>query len=165
MRFLLYIALILIFVGSTHAQDDRNRPLIPGKDFILDRFDHFGNVAWEDEMARLDNFAIALQNDPQMIGYIIVYGSKIGCAGEAQRRGIRAKKYLVERRGIDWNRVIWKDAGYLDQSEVLLEGQCRGAEPYPYDYPTSVAPSDVKLKRCSVRTNRHTRRGSKRGRA
>ena len=165
MRVLLYITLILFSGGTAHAQDNRKRPLIPGKDYILDPFDHYGNVAWEDEMARLDNFAVAIHNDPQMIGYIIVFGSKNGCEGEAQRRAVRAKKYLVERRGVDWNRIIWLDAGYLDEAEVFLEGQVRGATPYPFEHPKPVALSEVKLNRCSVRIIRHTRRAPKRGRA
>jgi len=27
-------------------------------------FDDYGNICWEDEKSRLDNFAVALQNDP-----------------------------------------------------------------------------------------------------
>ena len=36
-------------------------------------FDSYGDLSWEDEKVHLDNFAIALQHDPESIGYIIVY--------------------------------------------------------------------------------------------
>ena len=34
--------------------------------------DSYGNICWEDEKARLDNFAIELQNSPDKRGLIIV---------------------------------------------------------------------------------------------
>ena len=45
-----------------------------------------------DEKARLDNFAIALQNEPGSRGAIVGYGS---CDEEGQKRAQRAKDYLV----------------------------------------------------------------------
>ena len=127
--------------------------------------DRYGNISWKIEMARLDDFATAIQNDPHMIGYIVVFGDKNGCTLNAQRRAIRAKNYLVQRRGIDPNRVIWRDLGYLDEQLVCLEGQLRGEKPYPFSHPTPVAASDVKLKRCAVQSNRLSRRTRNRGRA
>jgi hypothetical protein len=61
------------------------------------KFDEYGNIRFNDEKARLDNYAIQLQNQPGSAATIIVYGS---CAGEAQQRGDRAKDYLVNTRGI-----------------------------------------------------------------
>lgn len=66
------------------------------------KFDEYGNIAFNDEKARLDNFAIQLQNEPGAQGYIVAYGS---CAGEAQRRADRAKDYLVTTRGLDPGRI------------------------------------------------------------
>ncbi len=42
--------------------------------FVPDVFwlDRFGRISWEDEKARLDNFAIQLNNQPEMIGYVYV---------------------------------------------------------------------------------------------
>jgi hypothetical protein len=113
----LLLALSIIVFGQ-----QQNRTLVPEKDYIVDPFDTYGDLAWEDEMARLDSFAIALLNDRRLIGYVTVYAGKDGCAGFAQARGMRAKKYLVEHRGVDWDRVIWKDAGYLEQPYVMLWG-------------------------------------------
>jgi len=69
---------------------------------VCRKFDEYGNIAFNDEKARLDNFAIQLQNEPGSQGYIVAYGS---CAGEAQRRADRAKDYLVTARGIDPGRI------------------------------------------------------------
>ena len=40
------------------------------------KFDEFGDINCEDEMARLDNFAIQLQNEPCTKGVIIFYGGR-----------------------------------------------------------------------------------------
>jgi hypothetical protein len=39
------------------------------------KFDEYGNIRFNDEKARLDNYAIQLQNEPGSQGTIIVYGS------------------------------------------------------------------------------------------
>src|ERR1700741_1269446 len=67
-------------------------------------FDSYGDLSWEDEKAHLDNFAIALQNDPDSIGYIIVYAGRRSCVGEGKDRALRAKKYLVLTRAIEVSR-------------------------------------------------------------
>jgi hypothetical protein len=80
------------------------------------KFDEYGAIRWEDEKARLDNFAFQLQNMDTSIGYILVVDAVGGCQGEAQARANRAKRYVVEHRRIPWNRIIWKVEGY--QSEI-----------------------------------------------
>ena len=52
------------------------------------KFDEYGNIRFNDEKARLDNFAIQLQNEPTSQGYIIGYGS---CDAEGSTRANRAK--------------------------------------------------------------------------
>jgi len=156
MRFLTCISLLAIFGAVAHAQTIP--PPVPTP--IADPFDHYGNVSWESEMARLDNYAIAIENDPRMIAEIAVFGDKNGCSLNAQLRALRAKNYLVRRRGIDPNRIIWRDLGYLDEQEVWLEGQVRGAEPYPWWHPQPLPMSQVKLKDC--RTGSKRRAGRKR---
>jgi hypothetical protein len=146
------IGLILILTIITLGQEP-NRVPVPEKDYIVEPIDTYGALSWEDERARLDNFAIRLVNAPKLIGYITVYAANGGCAGEAQAHGMRAKKYLVEHRGVDWNRVIWKDAGYLSETYVMLWGQVRGAEPYPFYQPKSLPPNTVKTKNCPVKVN------------
>ena len=114
-------------------------------------FDEYSSdLCWEDEKPRLDNFAIALQMDPTVIGDIIVYDGERACRGEAVTRALRAKKYLVERRGVDARRVIWRWGGYYgylgattlvimprgapgwqvvvgaSRDEVIFVGNCKG---------------------------------------
>jgi hypothetical protein len=81
------------------------------------KFDEYGNIRFNDEKARLDNYAIQLQNEPGSTGTIIVYGS---CAGEAQQRGDRAKDYLVNTRGIEAGRITVVDGGCRADLAVQL---------------------------------------------
>lgn len=81
------------------------------------KFDEYGNIKFNDEKARLDNYAIQLQNDPTSTSTIIVYG---GCEGEAQQRGDRAKDYLVNTRGIEAGRITVIDGGCRADLTVQL---------------------------------------------
>lgn len=84
-------------------------------------FDSYGNLSWKDEKAHLDNFAIALQQDTSLIGNIIVYAGKSSCANEARDRALRAKKYVVETRGIQEKRIKWMDGGYREELFIILQ--------------------------------------------
>jgi hypothetical protein len=81
------------------------------------KFDEYGNIRFNDEKARLDNYAIQLQNEPGSQGTIIVYGS---CVGEGQQRGERAKDYLVNTRGIEAGRITVVDGGCRSELAVQL---------------------------------------------
>jgi hypothetical protein len=84
---------------------------------VARKFDEYGNIRFNDEKARLDNFAIQLQNEPTATGTIIVYGS---CAGEGQQRADRAKDYLVNTRGIEAGRITTVDGGCRSELKVEL---------------------------------------------
>ena len=75
------------------------------------KFDEIGEIQRDDEKARLDVFAIELQNSPGAQGYVIAYGSKNKRFGTGQQRGERAKEYLTGTRGIDASRVVVVDGG------------------------------------------------------
>ena len=83
-------------------------------------FDSYAAIRWEDEKARLDNFAIAIHNYEKALGFILIYDETGGCPGEAQARAERAKRYLVERRGVPSNRVIWRREGYSGEIYTYL---------------------------------------------
>jgi len=100
------------------------------------KFDEYGNIKFNDEKARLDNYAINLQNTPGSTGTIIVYGS---CEGEAQARGDRAKDYLVNTRGIEAGRITVVDAGCNPELKVQLWTVPTGAA-QPTQDPASVSP-------------------------
>jgi hypothetical protein len=95
-------------------------------------FDEFGDINCEDEMARLDNFAIQLQNDPSSKGLIVFYGGRrfrgrLPKQGEAEARAARLKPYLVGRRGIPKDQVMVVGWGYTEEWHVQLWIVPRGA--------------------------------------
>lgn len=92
-------------------------------------FDAYSNIAWADEKARLDNFAIQLMNNPNDIGYLYVQAGRLSCKGEVQARAARAKSYLMKVRRVEWNRVAWLDIGFGDQFLVQLALVPRGKPP------------------------------------
>src|SRR5437588_7595487 len=77
---------------------------IPPEAPVCRPFDPFPNITRNDEKARLDNYAIQLQNDPTSTAYIIVYPGQKGRPGEVQQHITRIVDYLVNSRGIDRNR-------------------------------------------------------------
>ena len=79
------------------------------------KFDEYGNIRGCDEKARLDNFAIQLQNEPGSEGYIVVSGP----AGDYGKQGhaAYAVDYLVYTRGIERSRLFTVNNG---QSEELI---------------------------------------------
>lgn len=70
------------------------------------KFDEFPAIAYNDEKARLDNFAIGLQNDPTATAYVIVYPGQRGRANEVQRHTKRVVDYLVNSRGLSAQRIV-----------------------------------------------------------
>jgi len=69
------------------------------------KFDEYYDIARNDEKARLDNYAIQLQNEPGAQGYVIVYPSRKATSSQAQDRAQRISDYLINTRGIDTSRV------------------------------------------------------------
>lgn len=97
---------------------------VSGQPPISRKFDEYGNIRFNDEKARLDNFAVQLQNEPGSEGYIIGYGA---CDAEGQTRANRAKDYLVNTRGIDGGRLYAIDGGCLPELQVQLWIRPQGA--------------------------------------
>ena len=106
-------------------------------------FDRYGNIRFSDEKARLDNFAIQLQNEEKAQGYIIVYAGRKATVAEAQTRANRARDYLINVRGINPERVKAVDAGFQEKFTVQLYIVPEGMTP-PSPAPT-VDPSQVEL--------------------
>lgn len=96
-------------------------------DHGLHTLDIYGNIPFEDEKSRLDNFAIHLQRQSEAKGYIIVYAGQRARIGEARARAKRAKNYLMYKRGIRAGRVVTLDGGYREESTVNLYLVPRGA--------------------------------------
>lgn len=84
------------------------------------KFDEIGEIQRDDEKARLDVFAIELQNSPGAQGYVIAYGGRNRRFGTGQQRGDRAKEYLTRTRGIDASRVVVIDGGQRETGTMEL---------------------------------------------
>ncbi|HEX7316054.1 MAG TPA: hypothetical protein VF297_19260 [Pyrinomonadaceae bacterium] len=121
-------------------------------EILARKVDEYGNIRFNDEKARLDNYAIELQNDPTAQGYLVCYGGRRGRTGEAQRRCDRAKNYLVSTRGIDASRIVTVDGGFREELTVELWVVPSGATPPPAS-PT-VDPSEVRPTRAPRRRGR-----------
>jgi hypothetical protein len=70
------------------------------------KFDEFPDIQRNDEKARLDNFAVELQNDPAATAYVYIYPSLRGKTIEGQKRSSRIVDYLVNTRKLDAQRVV-----------------------------------------------------------
>lgn len=117
-RRLVILSLLLGLIGSqTTATSLADQPYV--------KFDEFGDVNCEDEMARLDSFVLQLQNNPHAKGAIIYYGGKtfrgkLPRRGDAAARAARLKPYLVRRRGLPADRVIIINGGYAEEWHAEL---------------------------------------------
>lgn len=85
----LFGGMLLLTWWSVAAEDNPSRVREPERNF-----DEYGLIRWGDEQARLDNFAIQLQSEPDAIGYIFVFDGSNVCEGEARARAIRARDYV-----------------------------------------------------------------------
>ncbi len=142
------------------AEASRSITLLPEGMVCGLAFDQYGDIRFEDEMARLDNFAVQLQNYKTAQGHIFVYAGKQTYKDEAKERLQRAKDYLVNVRGIEPERVITIDGGYrMDFSFTLLVVPPGAAPP---SASPELSPSEIELTkprpRNSARRNTSKRR-------
>jgi hypothetical protein len=86
-RTLTYFSCLLLALSPTLLAF----PLDGGPAVFDEVFDSYGDIDWQLEKARLDNFAFSLQRNPSYVGYILVYAGRLACRGEARAR--------AERRG------------------------------------------------------------------
>ena len=93
------------------------------------KFDEFPDIQRNDEKARLDNFAIELQNDPTATAYVIVYPGRSGKRGDVQHHSSRIVEYLVHSRGLDERRIVTLVGAPRDQLHVELWVTPAGATP------------------------------------
>jgi hypothetical protein len=91
--------------------------------------DYYPPIKQDDEKARLDNFAIQLQNDPNAKGYVVVYGGAKAKPAEKQLRLKRAFDYLTVTRGISRDRLVTMEGGMRDVTTTELWIVPLGADP------------------------------------
>jgi hypothetical protein len=101
--------------------------------------DSFGDqLLLTDIHARLDNFAVELQNAPGMNGFIVIYGARHKFPGMLGRRAQTYLDYLVNTRGFGAARVSLVNGGLRDETTTEFWLAPHGAElPFkPFDLST-----------------------------
>lgn len=111
------------------------------------KVDEFGDIQASDLIARLDNFAVQLQDEPKAKGFLVVYRTRRDLPGLSNRYSHRMEGYLVKSRGIDPKRLITVDGG---EASCLIQEIWivpPGATPTPRAdaYPSSYQPSVYKF--------------------
>ena len=104
------------------------------------KIDEFiGEVDRGDLKARLDNYAIELQNQPNAFGHIIVYRSRRDPPSVSHRYALWAKDYLVNQRGIDRNKLVTVDGGrsgcLMYELWIVPPGAAPPERRFTYKYP------------------------------
>jgi len=84
------------------------------------KFDEFPAISRNDEKARLDNYAIEIQNDPTSTAYVVIYPLRSARAGDTQRRSQQIVDYLVNTRHLDAKRIVSVIGGARDELHVEL---------------------------------------------
>jgi hypothetical protein len=93
------------------------------------KFDEFPDISRNDEKARLDNYAVELQNDPTATGYVLVYPARARKTSDAQKHSSRIIEYLVNSRGIDARRFVTMVGSAREELKVELWIAPQGAKP------------------------------------
>ena len=101
------------------------------------KFDEFGDIEYSDLMARLDNFAIQLQNQPAAKGFILVYRTRRDLPGLSNAIALRSLSYLVHSRGLARDRLVTVDGGEADcqTQELWIVPVGTAPAPRPDAYP------------------------------
>jgi hypothetical protein len=95
------------------------------------KFDFYGDLYFKEERSHLDIVALQLKEQSSWIVNFDIYAGRRSCMGDAQARGVRAKKYLVSQHGITPDRIIWRDGGYRDQFQVEVWMKPHEAQSFP----------------------------------
>ena len=102
---------------------------VPLPPLTISKFDEFGDISRNDEKARLDNYGIALQNDPKATAYVVVYPGRYSKKGDVQHHANRIVDYLVNSRGLDKSRIVTLVGPAKDNLLVNLWIVPQGATP------------------------------------
>jgi hypothetical protein len=94
-------------------------------------FDEYGAIAFNDEKARLDNFAIQI-NALSGRGTLLVVGPSRKIRAQLMKHAARGKDYLVKRRGLEPQRLLIIDGGYSTTSYTRLSVYPIGQLPLIY---------------------------------
>lgn len=94
-----------------HFADAQTNIPAPQNTPVARKIDEFGDILYSDLIARLDNLAIELQNEPNARGFLIAYRTRRDLPGLSNRLALGMRSYLVNERGISAERIIAVDGG------------------------------------------------------
>jgi hypothetical protein len=111
------------------------------------KVDEFSDIQASDLIARLDNLAIELQNEPDAKCFLIVYRSRRDLPGLSNQYAHRMKSYLVNSRRLSPDRIITVDGGVASCLSQELWVVPKGTAPRPRAdaYADSYQPSAYKF--------------------
>jgi len=92
------------------------------------KVEEYGMISWNSEKLRLSNFNILMQQEPGSMGYVIIYGRR-----NVPQHLARVRKFLVEKRGLEPDRLQLINGGSNKKTKVEL-----------WDVPTGAAPPTAK---------------------
>src|SRR6188474_707702 len=102
LRVALFTGIFALLLGICAGAEIHSRPLSPT---YIRKFDEFGALGHCDMAARLDNYAIQLQHEPETMAHIIAYGPEGEGPGTDKFNLKIIKDYLVEVRGLPKRRI------------------------------------------------------------
>lgn len=120
-------------------------------------FDAYGDIAFEDEKARLDNFAIQLSNELGASGAIVMFAGRETFKNETAERLSRAKSYLANVRHIDPNRIVTYDCGFTEDLNLKLWVVPVGLTPPSCDPSMTIPFSEVKFTKPRPKSSKRRR--------
>ena len=115
---------------------------------VTRQFDQFGDIQASDLIARLDNLAIHLQEEPLSKAFLIVYRTRRDLPGLSNRYAHRMRSYLESSRGISPGRIITVDggvAGCLSQELWIMPAGGTAPAPRADAYLESYRPAAYKF--------------------
>jgi hypothetical protein len=145
-------SLQVVGIGDCSTSGTCTTDIIPFCGLHGVKFDEYGALSFEDERARLDDFALQLKNQSGSQGHILVYAGRGDTSEDIETRLSRSKNYLVNNHGLDPGRVVTENGGKREELTVELYVVPIGAAP-PEPQP-SVPEKAAPTKPSSQRSNR-----------
>jgi hypothetical protein len=94
---------------------------------LFPRFDEYADLSFEDQIVRLDNCLIQM-NEMLGRGAIIIYGDSPSARNTLMKRAARAKRYLERKRGLEAHRLLIVDGGYKERTITAIDLYTIGGE-------------------------------------
>lgn len=111
-------------------------PMLYPRESSSTKIEEYGDVGFDVEQNYLDLLAQRLRDDPGAMPWIIAYAGRAAYENEAIERAEQAKRYLVEKHGIEPGRVVVLDGGFREVRTVELWLAEQGALNDPFATPT-----------------------------